>query len=509
MKHETLRLWLVAFFVVAIAVLGVALRVIAMQDPLWLDELHTSWCVNGRLSEVFHRARLGNQGPLYFYLEYLSVSIVGHSEVALRLPSLFASIGLLVSIPWIVFRWSQSMVGAGLAMLLASIDDQFIFYAVEARPYALVQLCAVWQVHLFLTCLENKSSDLAMIGWLVLTPTLFYLHFTTIALLASQVAILVFMVLLDLLPAAKDDSKRFLILLFAFGIPVAMMLPGIQMLMETGQQRADWGAMVRPQRYGLMMVAQFVVYLLPALALACLARRTDGEPQYQHGQVLSSTALLVAAPLLFCYAGSVSGFAPLAHYRFSIASSTLLVLLAGMMFGLLNSRPLQFAAVSVTLVLAVLTNPLALPTWQNNGLPTMRLENWKSIAGQIDGQVLLCSDLVEDNRTTQDSDEDFQRYLKFPLAGIYQPVDVRLITTGAIREDRIVVSPRELQQLIESGKFQLLIRMWREDAVVYADRLSKELGPGWNVEHQTGGGDGPLSLFSFENTSTKRERVVQ
>src|SRR5437762_14037393 len=75
------------FLVVAI---GAALRLWQARESLWLDELHTAWCAGGSLADVAPRAMIGNQSPLFFWLEWLIVRLLGSSEWTLRLPSIVA-----------------------------------------------------------------------------------------------------------------------------------------------------------------------------------------------------------------------------------------------------------------------------------------------------------------------------------------------------------------------------------------------------------------------------------
>src|SRR5438552_16858982 len=77
-----------------LTLLAAFLRLWHIQESLWVDELHTSWCLQGGLDEVAERATIGNQSPLYFYLMWAITSLLGESELTLRLPSLVAGIAL-------------------------------------------------------------------------------------------------------------------------------------------------------------------------------------------------------------------------------------------------------------------------------------------------------------------------------------------------------------------------------------------------------------------------------
>src|SRR4051812_38177258 len=134
--------WLLLTLIIA---LGAMLRLWQINDSLWVDELHTSWCVQGGLNQVAQRAALGNQSPLYFYVVWGVTRLLGESEFTLRLPSLLAGIALPGLMYLLVRRLGpgERMVWpAVLAAFLVSVDHASLFFAAEARPYALVQLLA-------------------------------------------------------------------------------------------------------------------------------------------------------------------------------------------------------------------------------------------------------------------------------------------------------------------------------------------------------------------------------
>ena len=141
--------WLigVAFFlVVAIAV---GFRSIDLNRSLWLDELHTSWVVDSSVNEIPTRSLEGNQSPVYFFLVWPIVAVLGQTELALRLISFLAGIAMVIVMGWIVRRLTQAWLPALLGSLLIAIDPFFVEYSQEARPYALLQLVVLIQMYFF------------------------------------------------------------------------------------------------------------------------------------------------------------------------------------------------------------------------------------------------------------------------------------------------------------------------------------------------------------------------
>src|SRR5262245_33493597 len=196
--------WRAAFFrsltdwpfwaAVGISLAAAALRIAPLREGLWLDELHTAWCAVGSLKEVAERAAIGNQGPLFFWLEWLLIGLFGPSELALRLPSFLAGSMLPMAVYFFARRLGTAGMGV-LAAALVAVDPLGIFYSSEARPYALVQLLAV--VHLAIAAeMVRKPSWQARAGWIASAAVLFYLHYTTALLLAAEIVFYALIMLL-------------------------------------------------------------------------------------------------------------------------------------------------------------------------------------------------------------------------------------------------------------------------------------------------------------------------
>ena len=128
-------------------VAGVAVRlVVAGNDPLWIDELHTAWVVEGTLGEVADRAAAGNQSPLYFWIAWGICQLGGLNAWALRWPSLVCGVlAMLGGMLW-VRRLTSDPVAIGLTGALVACDPGLIFYSTEARPFAMLQLLGLIHV---------------------------------------------------------------------------------------------------------------------------------------------------------------------------------------------------------------------------------------------------------------------------------------------------------------------------------------------------------------------------
>ena len=187
------------------------------------------------------------------------------------------------------------------------------------------------------------------VGWVVTTIALFYLHYTTLLLIGTEAVVII--AWLFVLPAKRERCHRNI--LIETSLITALLLPGLIQLLSIGQARGDWFTMTDVENYGLTMVAYLAIFLLPICVVALLGRQRSPWESEQPSLVVLLT--LVVLPVLFCYFGAVSQQAPLAHFRFSIASVTVLVATVGVGIGRLPRR--RGIAVSVGFVVEEIVEP--------------------------------------------------------------------------------------------------------------------------------------------------------
>ncbi|MEX2174831.1 MAG: glycosyltransferase family 39 protein, partial [Pirellulaceae bacterium] len=173
-----------------LTLVGGWMRVRQARESLWLDELHTAWCALGSLAEVAPRATIGNQSPLFFWLQWLLVQLLGASELTLRLPSIVAGTLLPAALFFVTRRGTESAWCGLVAAALVVVDPLSIFFATEARPYALIQLLAVLHVGLFAEVLQRPTPRLRL-ALVAGAALLFHLHYTAILLVAGELVALV------------------------------------------------------------------------------------------------------------------------------------------------------------------------------------------------------------------------------------------------------------------------------------------------------------------------------
>lgn len=179
--------WAVALFVA----LGAFLRLYAFWRPgLWADEYGTWWVVGsgGGWSAVVDRAlHIQGQSPLYYLIVKLFTEVLGTGTFALRLPSiLFGIATVALAYPLGVAVFGQRRAGLVAAAAFA-VSAPLIWYAQEARPYALALLCTV----LSFLCYLRAAAPGALAwraGYVLATAGVFYAHYVFAFVVVIQVA---------------------------------------------------------------------------------------------------------------------------------------------------------------------------------------------------------------------------------------------------------------------------------------------------------------------------------
>jgi uncharacterized membrane protein len=145
--------------------LGLILRLISLNQSLWLDEATTALAAKMTLTDLFTKFFPGDfHPPLYYLLLKAWVSLSGNSEIALRLPSVLWGVVTVYITYLIGSKLINKKVGLLAAFFLA-ISGLAIYYSQEARMYSLTALLVSMAVYYFV---NNKwvwfSLTVFMIG---------------------------------------------------------------------------------------------------------------------------------------------------------------------------------------------------------------------------------------------------------------------------------------------------------------------------------------------------------
>jgi len=118
-------------------------------QSLWRDEVDVARFAGWPLSQLVRSLTVArHNGPLYYGLMRGWLTLAGHSEFALRFPSLGFSV-VVVPLTWQVGAQLVGRRAALLAALLVAISPYLVWYGQDAKMYALVSALTL----LAITCL--------------------------------------------------------------------------------------------------------------------------------------------------------------------------------------------------------------------------------------------------------------------------------------------------------------------------------------------------------------------
>ena len=366
----------------ALGCLGAALRLYGFDDhPLWIDEYGTAWVVEAsNLQGVWQRAMaIHGQSPLYYLLVDGFVALLGESSLALRLPSLVAGLGLLWAGYWAAQIIFEDARVALATLTVLALDERLVFYAQNARPYALALLFAVLSFGLYARLLRDPRWPVRC-AWLVVSAATYYLHFLFVLGLFAQF-------LHWLLGVSKRvGTRRDETLCFA-GLAL-LMAPGAVQLADLYSRRhvLDWVPVSQESWAGLHFALSLVdVRLLAVVALAALAAWLFERPRVLRlsRSGLAICALWLGVPLVgVMLASSVLGI-NLLYARYVAVTIPAIASLYGALLCLPRSPRLAGGLLALFVVASL---PFGvLPMLEGRGVfdDWYRSQHWERAAGQL------------------------------------------------------------------------------------------------------------------------------
>jgi mannosyltransferase len=170
----------------ALTLLALGLRVAAMDESFFGDELFTHLIstrpdLHAVLAGV--RSTLEISPPLFFVVAWLFAKI-GDPFVWLRVPSLIAGVAT-VPLVYLLGARTVGRVAGLVGAALFALSPFAIFYASEARAYALMTLLVVLSTLVLLHALETNERRW-WVAFALLQAAAMYSHYTAVFVLAAQ-----------------------------------------------------------------------------------------------------------------------------------------------------------------------------------------------------------------------------------------------------------------------------------------------------------------------------------
>ncbi|MEE3370191.1 MAG: glycosyltransferase family 39 protein [Planctomycetota bacterium] len=489
------------FILLGILCIGAGIRGWQTTESLWLDELHTGWTVSGAWSDVSGRAAVGNQTPCYFWFIWIWTRVVGHSELALRLPSLLAGVALIATVYWVLSRWTTCPWSPALCALLVALDPHMVFFSQEARPYALVQLVGLLQLLCFIHLSVGPSKPGLRTAFIATTLAGFYLHYTSLLLLSGE---LFAWVAMSRRRAGKPVSAetaepshrvtstgypRHELLLDGLVILIGI-LPACPHLWEILQRRSNWAAFIRqPGPLGMIQLLSLDVYLVLPLVGWTLSRLTGGRRAAPSLQ----TAILFwwfTVPLLLVWSLNWLDMLRLFHRRYLIAISTGPVLLCGIWLAPITKHK-QKLVMAALILLAIQQGGMGRQWFIDGRFLNDRNQDWRGAVAYLNREarnqtlspqsVLVGSGLIEAT-TLPDGGQQLLDYCLLPVTGPYALTSSYLISPLSNQPDQ-PLSAQQVTAILPKRSYWALLNARTISVRKRIDQWRKQWKrQGWRIE---------------------------
>lgn len=136
--------------IILILFTALILRLISINQSLWLDEATTALVAKMSLSDLFTKFLPGDfHPPLYYVIINQWTRLFGYSEVSLRFPSILFGVASVFIVYLIGKELLDKKVGL-IASLFLATSGLHIYYSQEARMYSLATFLVVLAVNFFI-----------------------------------------------------------------------------------------------------------------------------------------------------------------------------------------------------------------------------------------------------------------------------------------------------------------------------------------------------------------------
>lgn len=359
------------YYIYLILLLALVLRLISINQSLWLDEATTALVAQMSLTDIFTKFLPADfHPPFYYFLMKGWGGVFGFSEVSLRIPSIIFGVATIYFI-YLIAKKIFDTKTAWTASLISATSGLLIYYSQEARMYSLTAFLATVSVYLFL---EKK--------W--------FLFSIAIALLAMTDYLALLILPVFLIFAGKDIKKLLaslvlVVAVFIFWSPIFLTQLANGLSTEGGNWWNILGTLswknlgLIPVKFilGRISFDNKTVYALTALAsfftFAVILSR-DILRQPLKGNPCKVIWGWLVIPIVLGILISIK-LPVLYYFRFLFCLPALYILLAGSISRL--SGVWKFVAISAVLTINLFSSGYYLLN------PKFHRENWKGLAAVV------------------------------------------------------------------------------------------------------------------------------
>ncbi len=175
----------IRWYILFIILLATVLRLAYLdQDSLWLDEIITQQIAGRTTEKLLKVIVFDDHPPMYYLLIHGLHQLLGTTDYAARLPSVFVGV---LSIPFIFVlgRCLWGVPGGLFAATLLAVAPAHLLYSQEARQYALLFLFDTASMYFLYRAVLNGQKR-HWLGYALMTTAALYSHYFSFIFWAGQ-----------------------------------------------------------------------------------------------------------------------------------------------------------------------------------------------------------------------------------------------------------------------------------------------------------------------------------
>ena len=187
-------------------------------QSLWYDEITGARVADLRSEAgILAAHKMDSHPPATALAEYWSRQAFGLSEWSLRLPAALASVAALVFIFAIAAASGDARIGC-LAAGLAAFAPSFVYFAHDARPYALAMFFSAAATACFLFAFRGGRKYVWFPLYAVFAALAFYSHYFATIVIVTHFVVAVLGWLPAFRPRAAVSSRRYAVVFVLFAV---------------------------------------------------------------------------------------------------------------------------------------------------------------------------------------------------------------------------------------------------------------------------------------------------
>jgi len=416
----------VAIFVLALLLLlSVVLWLIPIRTPLWLDETGSYFQIAAGFRHILERQGLSSTA--YAYIMWITKTILGSSEIALRAPSVVAMLGAV----FVLYRIAREFFEPTIALLIVvffSLHPIVVFAAIDARPYAFAVLALNGAILMLLRWSRTQSLKYA-VAFGIACGGVLHFHYLFGVILASFGLLLV----IAFRGRWQKLWSQLAWAVLAFAVVVAPIIPQILHLFRTSSTHVfSIAPTVEDLTLTLAPLASLPLFGLAALFVAAFRKFSvpDDEPAFTG----LTCIVLGCVPLAILYGVSTSTPIHVFVERYRLVAIPGIALCWGLLLSRISSNQIRVLFCVALFSIAAfqsLNSPDHEYSWK------YAIDTVNSSAAIDHAPVLVCSDLAESNFDPLPED--------ITQSGYYSP-----FSYYKLKYSRAIALPRALNSAAES-----------------------------------------------------------